>query len=307
MNFNKKGIIFDIQSFSLHDGPGIRTLVFLKGCPLKCLWCANPEGQNLYPEIFYNPENCSSCLNCYNACPSQAITFNQDSKKNIILKVNRSLCNNCTTYECVNSCYNNAMELSGKYMTIDDVMKIIMRDLPYYRDDGGITLSGGDPTTFQSEFALELLKTCKKEYIHTAIESSMCCDTETIKKFIPVTDLFLADIKHMDSFKHEKLTGVKNNIILNNISIIAKYKPTIIRVPIIPGFNDDEKNILETTKFCKEHNIQSINILPYHKLGEFKYNKLNLPYKLSDVKTPSNEKMLYLKSLIEKYNLTCIL
>lgn len=199
INFNKTGTVFDIQSFSLHDGPGIRTLIFLKGCPLKCLWCANPEGQNSYPELFYDSNKCTSCLECIKTCDLEAISYDKDFNNNMTLHINRDLCSRCKTHQCANVCYTDALKLSGKYMTVKEIMKIIKRDVPYYRNEGGVTLSGGDPTTHQSSFALEILKACNNQYINTAIETSLATDIETIQKFIPVTDLFLADIKHMNS------------------------------------------------------------------------------------------------------------
>ncbi|AEB76288.1 indoleacetate decarboxylase activase [Clostridium botulinum] len=307
IEFNKIGTVFDIQSFSLHDGPGIRTLIFLKGCPLKCLWCANPEGQNLYPEIFYDSNNCLGCLECVKICNMKSISYTKDSNNNINIKIDRDICSKCKTYECTNACYNNALKVSGKNMSITEIMKIIKRDLPYYRNEGGITLSGGDPTTFQSSFALELLKACKDEFINTAIETSMSTSTEIIKEFIPVTDMFLADIKHMDTNKHKKLTGVSNSLILKNISLVSKYKPILVRIPIIPGFNDDNENIICTANFCKSNNISKINILPYHKLGESKYRQLNIDYNLNNVLTPNADKMNHVKNLIENVGVTCII
>ncbi len=300
-DLKKEGIIFDIQSLSFHDGPGTRTLVFLKGCPLKCLWCANPEGQRREPEIRHYSTKCKGCSECEKACNNQALTF-----ENTGISIDKSKCSECKERSCVEACYNEALTVVGKLVTIKDVMKAVKRDIPYYRGEGGVTLSGGDPT-YQPEFAIGILKACKEEYINTAIESAMFTNTEIVKKFIPYTDLFLTDIKHMDSNKHRELTGVTNEIILENIKIIAQHRPVIVRIPIISGFNDDDENMLETARFCFKNNINRINILPYHKLGQAKYNQLGLEYKMPEISAPENREMEHIKQLIESVGVTCVI
>ena len=305
-NLKSTGIVFDIQSLSFHDGPGIRTLIFLKGCPLKCLWCANPEGQKTCVEVRYHSTKCNGCLECAKVCGKHAITPEYDEDKKVTLNINREKCDNCNQHDCVEACCNAALSLTGKTMTVEQVMRLVKRDLPYYRGKGGVTLSGGDPT-YQNEFALEILKACQEEYVNTAIESAMFTNEEIVDAFIPYTDLFLTDIKHMDSNKHKELTGVDNEVVLKNIQKIAKHKPLVVRFPIIPGFNDDEENILTTAKFCLENNITRINILPYHKLGQIKYNQLGLEYKMSEVSSPDNSKMDHIKDLIESIGITCVI
>lgn len=302
---NINGTVFDIQSFALHDGPGIRTLIFLKGCPLKCLWCANPEGQNSFPEIRYNSTKCLGCFECIKSCTNNAITISEKAEKNKII-IDRQKCRQCTDIACVEACPNDALQTSGKSMSVKEVINKIKRDFPYYRGNGGVTLSGGDPT-YQPEFAIELLKACKEEYIHTAIESAMFSNTEIINKFLPFTDLFLIDIKHMDSNKHKKLTGVENTLILKNIENLSKTKPVLIRIPIIPNFNDDDKNIYATAKFCFENEISRINILPYHRLGESKYSQLGLDYPMPSIDSPDTKKMEHIKAIIESCKVKCII
>lgn len=294
------GTVFDIQSLSFHDGPGIRTLIFLKGCPLKCLWCANPEGQKRTSEIRYHSMNCTGCMECSKACVKNAIYI-----KDNIISIHREKCTDCRDLECIDACNNDALKLSGKKMTVDEIMKIIKRDMPYYRGKGGVTLSGGDPT-FQPEFAVNILKACKEEYINTTIESAMFTNFDVVQSFIAVTDLFLTDIKHMDSATHIKLTGVDNKQILDNISKIAQHKPVVVRVPVIPTLNDDDENIINTAKFCAENSISRINLLPYHQLGLSKYNQLELEYNMPKVQSPDEKKMNHLKEIVESIGVKCV-
>lgn len=304
-DLNKSGIIFDIQGFSLHDGPGIRTLIFLKGCPLNCLWCANPEGKRIHRNLRFHNMNCSSCYECVKGCSHGAISGLTSSNSEIPIKINWDICKTCKDYQCTEVCNDNALKIVGKEAAVRDIMKVVKRDKPYYRGNGGVTLSGGDPV-FQHEFAIEILKACKEEYINTAIESTMFTTPEVVDNFMLYTDLFLTDIKHMNSSKHKELTGVYNEPILSNISKLARSKKVIVRVPVIPGLNDDDTNILETARFCLENNINKINLLPYHNLGQVKYEQLGLEYALKEVVTPETSKMEALKELVEGVGITCV-
>lgn len=302
VNLNVQGMVFDVQSFSIHDGPGIRTIVFLKGCPLRCLWCANPEGQKKYPEISYHDVKCKGCLDCIKDSAG-LLSANSESS---IITINRDKILENSNLDFIDNCPNSALEVKGKLMSVKEVMKKIKRDLPYYRGEGGITLSGGDPT-FQPEFALEILKACKEEYISTAIESAMFTSLDIVEKFISLTDYFLTDIKHMDSQKHKELTGVPNEHILRNIARLAKSSEVIIRIPIIPTLNDSEENIKNTAIFCRENGIERINILPYHKLGIAKYKQIGLPYKMPNLNPPDEKSMENLQDLIEKNGVKCVI
>lgn len=297
----KTGIVFDTQSFSVHDGPGIRTLVFLKGCPLSCLWCANPEGQSVHPEIRYHETNCAGCLSCVAACPYDGVHPVAERKpKQGFVQFEREICLKCEEKPCVDACPNRAIQWVGKKMTVADVIKIIKRDLPYSRGAGGVTLSGGEPL-MQFDFALELLKACQEEYINTAVESAMHVPWERVEAALPYVDLFLTDIKQMDSAKHRELTKVGNEQILANIAALAKAKPggVLVRVPVIPTMNDSVENIKATAAFAKANGIDRINLLPYHKMGEVKYRQIGVEYPMPDLPSPSAQQMEELRQVVD--------
>lgn len=307
VNWNKgelKALIFDIQGHSVRDGPGSRTTVFMNGCPLDCIWCCNPEGLFHYPVMLYMESRCVCCGACVKACPSGAITITEDKK----LIHDRSLCDNCKTHECVNACLHEASSLSGKYYTVDELMDIFQRDRQFWGGKGGVTFSGGEPL-FQRDFILEILKRCKKAYIHVAVETASCFDTDYYMEVMNYVSWVFADIKHMDAVEHKKLTGVENKLILKNIRTLAEKQDwdgfRVPRIPIIPGLNDSEENIRATAKFVKEIGLEVINILPFHRLGESKYRQLGRTYKFAEQKPPSDEHMLSIKKIIEGEGLVC--
>lgn len=249
-----KGRIFDIQQFSTHDGPGIRTIVFLKGCLLRCRWCCNPESQS---------------------------------------------------YEIQTIVKNGKKEIIGRDVTVEEIFDVIKRDRIFYRrSGGGVTLSGGE-TLCQADFALALLRTCKEHGINTAIETTLCVPFDMIEPLVPYIDTFLVDIKHMNSSKHEEFTTMKNELILQNarrVSAIAKR--FVVRVPVIPGFNDTEAEIEEIASFAKSlTGVNEIHLLPYHRLGYDKYVGLGREYKMGDVSSPTKEHMLALKKVAERSGL----
>ncbi|SDL52613.1 pyruvate formate lyase activating enzyme [Maridesulfovibrio ferrireducens] len=289
------GLVFDIQRFAVHDGGGIRTLVFLKGCPLKCKWCQNPESMSSKPEIMRIPHHCISCVKCATLCPEQAIVI----KENFKVEIDRDKCTYCG--ECVENCYAGSMTIVGRYLTVDEVMEEVERDRPFYNTSGGgVTFSGGEPT-LQSAFLLTALKEAHKRGLHTAIESCCFCAQETFAKVLEHTDLVLTDIKHMDSAKHEELTGVPNEQILSNIKMAAERGKTLrIRIPLIPGCNDSEENIEATAQFVASlgGSVEGLDILPYHRLGEPKWEQLDREYALNGVIPPNREHVLALKNLV---------
>lgn len=289
------GFVFDIQRFAVHDGGGIRTLVFLKGCPLRCKWCQNPESMSVKPEIMRVPHHCINCIKCATICPEQAITIHENFK----VEIDRDKCTYCG--ECVSKCYAGAMTIVGRYLTVDEVLDEVERDLSFYRNsNGGVTFSGGEPT-LQSEFLISALKEAHKRSLHTAIESCSLCAQDTFAKVLEHTDLLLTDIKHMDSAKHEELTGSPNTQILKNIKMAAEKGQAIrIRIPLIPGCNDSEENIKATAQFVESlgSSVQGLDILPYHRLGEPKWGQLDREYPLLGVLPPDREHVLSLKNLV---------
>lgn len=268
-----KGLIFDIQRYSIHDGPGIRTLIFMKGCPLRCLWCSNPESQLQKQEMMFNAVKCIGCGKCIEVCPTGAAGEKNPAKA-------KKICRNCG--RCGEVCPSTARQMVGKYMTVAEVMEEIERDVRFYRrSGGGITVTGGEPL-MQPEYVQALLKECNAKDIDTAIETCGYSDEESLEKVIPYVDLALYDIKHMDEEKHKEFTGDGNAKILKNARLIVeKHKSMKIRIPVVPGYNDSDENIENIAKFaCTLNNVDEINLIPYHSFGESKYNSLGKHYKL---------------------------
>lgn len=295
-----KGRVFNIQRFSVNDGVGIRTIVFLKGCSLKCKWCSNPESQEKKIQLIYNEANCIKCGRCINKCDKNAIYYEDN-----ICKIDWDKCNNCG--ECVDSCFGNALELEGKDLTVKEVIQEVKKDYSHFlRSDGGLTISGGEPL-MQKEFTKALLLEAKSNGINTAMETTAYAKESDIREILPLVDMFLLDIKSIDNDKHIKFTGVSNEVILNNAKLIAKEgKEVIIRVPVIPEFNDDIKSIKEIAKFVRELEvIDMINLLPYHKLGVNKYKSLGRKYELDELQLLTEEKIERLKKEVIKEGLLC--
>lgn len=292
-------VVCEIERYATHDGPGIRTVVFLKGCPLKCLWCANPETQRKENELYYNTNKCIACKRCINSCEKAALQF-EDEK----VIVDKNKCNSCG--ECVKACPMEALNLVGKNSTVDEVFNEVMKDTIFYQQSGGgITISGGE-VLMHRDFAVKLLKMCKENYINTAIETSGFGDFNVLKEISVYCDLIMFDIKHTDGKVHKKLTEVDNAIILDNLKRLSEiHKNIIIRMPLITGFNESEENIINTVKIAKENNIKEIHLLPYHSLGKDKYKQLGRDYELSHLKEPEEEKVNSLKTIIEKDNIKC--
>ncbi len=289
-----EGVIFNIMKYSIHDGPGIRTTVFFKGCPLSCSWCHNPEGRKTSLQVVRFPNKCIGCGKCVRVCPTNAIYM---EKGEIKFDINK--CNQCG--ECTKLCYAAAMEIVGKAVTVNEVMKEIEKDYVFYEESGGgVTFSGGEPFA-QPEFLKELLKSCKNKGIHTAVDTCGYVKEDILLDNAPLIDLFLYDIKIMDDKEHIKYTGVSNKIILENLKALTELdKRIFIRIPIIPGISDSDKNIDEISKFLLPlRNIEQINILPYHNIATEKYKRLGKEYSLEAVEIPSDEKMANIQRKLE--------
>lgn len=269
--------IFNIQKFSIHDGPGIRTVVFFKGCPLQCLWCSNPESQNSNIQITWDKSKCIKCLNCVSTCKYDSISLNEDC-----ITINTNSCISC--FECVKSCPKQSLTTQGKYYTISETLKEVLKDEMFYEESGGgVTLSGGEVLQ-QHAFAIELLKELKERNIHTACETTGYISTEIFKKFIENVDLLLFDMKHYDREKHFKGTKVYNDKIIANLTTsVFKNKDIIIRIPVIPNFNDSLEDAQGFCNLLKTIGAKKVNLLPFHQFGQKKYELLNKDYVLKNV------------------------
>lgn len=290
------GCVFNIERFAIRDGPGIRTTVFLKGCPLQCLWCANPESISPVPQLFYFENLCQRCYRCIEACPNKATSKSPEGS----ILIDRKLCKACG--KCVEVCVPKARVISGKIMTVDEVLEEVQKDTLFYQNSGGgVTFSGGEPT-HQPDFLWHLAKRCQESGIHTALDTCGFVKPEVLKKVLEYTNLVLYDIKHMEPARHKELTGVDNRLILENARIIAKMgKPMIIRVPLIPGHNDSPENIKALAEFMKELRLNKVDLLPYHSLGKIKYYRLGTEYKLEDLKPYEGDEVAKVKADLESY------
>lgn len=281
-----KGRIFNIQKYSIHDGPGIRTTFFLKGCPLGCIWCHNPESQSPEPELLFYARRCIGCGKCLEVCQHGAI-YMQDGK----MQFDRNKCSNCGS--CAEVCYPKAREMAGDLVDVNYVMKQIEKDRVFYEESGGgVTFSGGEPL-MQPEFLLELLKQCKERELHTTVDTCGFANAVVLASISTYTDLFLYDLKLMDDEKHIKYTGVSNKLILESLRILSKLgKRIFIRIPIMPGINDDDENIEATADVIRNTpGVEQVNLLPYHNIAVDKYNRLGKPNSLMEIKVPTAEEM----------------
>lgn len=290
----EKGLIFNIQKFSVHDGPGIRTTVFMKGCPLRCLWCSNPESQSFLPELLVREINCKGCGACAGVCPQRAITFTKKTGRII----DRQKCDQCLL--CVQSCLYGSLIQCGQFSSVTAVLDEVLQDKIFYKNSGGgVTISGGEPLS-QSRFVGDLLAECKKEGVHTTLETAGQCSWNDMERVLRFVDLILFDIKHLDADKHLKATGLKNNILLENLQRAARRNTIWLRVPLIAAFNDSADHIKKIAALGKDVGAQKISLLPYHEGGKSKCRQLGMPYGFPDGKAPADRQINKLKKIIEQ-------
>ena len=300
MGTGEVGWISNLQDFVVHDGPGLRVLVFLSGCALRCRWCQNPENLEVLPQIMYRPSLCLECLRCAEVCPVPGAIV-EDKE----LRIDRSKCTKCMA--CVDACLGKALERVGEQMSVEEVLNKLLPYRPFFdhSDQGGVTLSGGDPT-FQPEFTLKLLGSLREFGIHSAVETSGYTSYEMLKRIAKASDLLIYDLKHMDEESHIMGTGISNRVILDNLRRLCKELNTeiVVHVPLICGFNDDDENIRKIAEFVMSlKKIRHVDLLPFNELASGKYKAMGIDWEYAEVKRQSPEKLERLREIVESYGL----
>lgn len=302
----KNGLIFDIQSYSVHDGPGCRTNVFFIGCPLECRWCANPESWKRKKHIMFAEKVCKydkRCRACRNTCPKDSIKFDENGKPSITW----SICEDCESFECISICPNNALKQCVKEYTVDGLMKILKRDFSNWGSEGGVTFTGGDPL-MHHDFLYDVLMECKKSHIHTAIETSGFATEENFLKILTNINFAFIDVKNMDTEAHKWGTGVGNELILSNIEALVKSPwngRLVLRQPTIHGYNDSDENAMKLIEFMKRLDLFEINLLKFHRMGTSKWEQLGKQYEYVDHGDMTDERMKELQTLYLDNGIAC--
>ncbi|MFA5403892.1 MAG: glycyl-radical enzyme activating protein [Ignavibacteria bacterium] len=299
-----KALIFDIQDLSVQDGPGIRTTVFMKGCPLKCKWCSNPEGQKPYPELMHIHSLCKKSQNCIKACPYNAVSI---SDSDGFPNFNRNICKDCQTRECVDSCPTRAIKFVGRYLSLEELIKKVKPNISFYKNSGGgVTFSGGEPF-LQTEFIKEFINETLSFGLSVGIETCGMFDWSEVRNIAGEFDFFYFDLKCMDNDIHKSVTGSTNEKILTNLKNLAElYSEKItVSIPVIPDVNESDFQVKSIAEFCKQIGIKKIRLLPYHSLGESKYSDLGREYTMNKDLAVSTNRLNEYKSLIESYGIKC--
>lgn len=307
------GRVYDIQGFSVQDGPGIRTTVFLKGCPLRCPWCHSPESMEFFKQLSWMSMRCigiEKCGKCLESCPKKAISPGETTRHAAtqeelrLIRIDREVCDNCGA--CAEACFPDALYICGEDYTVDRLLERVCKDKAFYEhSDGGVTISGGEALS-QPDFTLQLLKGLKERGIHTALDTTGFAQEKYVRAVLPYTDLFLYDLKHMSSEQHKAVIGVPNESILKNAKMIAENGGKMqIRVPVIPRFNDSEENIRRTGEFVRNLGdaVTMVQLLPYHSMGVNKHLRLGENKQVMVATPPSDKKIQTLKGILEEYGL----
>lgn len=292
------GTIFNINRYAIHDGAGIRTTVFFKGCPIRCHWCSNPESQKTAFELSYLKSECILCGRCVESCPQNAIRLSEN-----VHSIDRKACNLCG--ECVLPCPSGALEITGRTISARELYGEVSTDRPFWeRSHGGVTISGGEPLV-QPAFAKAFLNICQDNYVHTAIETCLHVPQDSLQGILPFVDQVICDLKIMDDTLHKKFTGGSNSLILKNIAtLLATDKEVLVRMPLLPGVNDDENNLRAVGTFIESHREGTqFELLPYHQMGEAKYERLGRSYKMTTMSPPSKKSMSQAISILKKFNI----
>jgi pyruvate formate lyase activating enzyme len=297
-------LVTNIQGYSIHDGPGIRTVVFLKGCGLECRWCSNPECISPLPEVGFVKNLCTRCGKCVEACSTGALVFEEGEYP----RINRELCSGCG--ECSEICSYKAIIQYGKQMNADEIFGVIYRDKMFYdSSSGGVTVSGGE-ALLHTQLVCDLFSQCQEAGIHTCLETSGYVPESSLRQVLFYTDYILFDLKHLDSQKHLRYTGKPNNLILSNAKIVIESRVEVLfRMPLVPGINDDMKNIKDTSDFLQGLGNRAcrIELMPYHQLGKGKYESLDRKFNLPDIPSPGTEQVDSVQKAFENNGIACLI
>jgi pyruvate formate lyase activating enzyme len=296
----KAGWITNLQDFVLHDGPGLRVLVFLRGCPLRCRWCQNPESIDLFPEIEFQPSHCLGCRRCLEVCGIPGAILKDKEQR-----INKSQCTKCMA--CTEVCVGRALQKVGEKISVEQLLQVVMRYKPFFdhSDRGGITLSGGEPT-FQPEFTARLLTSFREAGIHTVMETCGHANYDTLKELVENVNVLIYDIKHMDEAKHIEGTGKTNQLILHNLKRLCEESDTeiVVHIPLIRDFNDDENNIKETVKFVGSlKKIRQIDLLPFNELAAEKYRAVGMKWEYAGVQRQTPDQLNRLEEIVKSQGL----